>query len=281
MSAVTEIEKKGKNGGINEKYYYSLSSKKYNVKKLVCNDKYKLVKLGDMCEINPKSKINKDKYKYVQIKDINYNTINSFDEKKRNELPQNAKNIALEGDILISTVRPKKSKCIFINNKYIDIENYIFSSAIAILRCENKYNKYIYLLILNIANTFEKELCSGSSYPRFNANTLESIQIPIPKTDKLLNKWTNKISEIKYNETEYNKILKELEQDIDLKTEDNLIDVENDQLIDIESGDDLNEDIKLSKNKQKKKPLIELDDESDIEIKPKKVNKKNKIVSKN
>lgn len=46
LSAVTEIEKKGKNGGINEKYYYSLSSKKYNVKKLVCNDKYKLVKLG-------------------------------------------------------------------------------------------------------------------------------------------------------------------------------------------------------------------------------------------
>ena len=63
--------------------------------------------------------------------------------------------------------------------------------------------------------------------------------------------------------------LEEIKQDIDLKTEDNLINIENDQLIDIESGDDLNEDIKLS---NKKKPL------NDTKISNK---KKNKIVSKN
>jgi len=205
-----------------EKYYYSLSAKRYDqkLKNIECDEKYKLVKLGDICEINPKSEIVNGNYNYVEISDIENNNIINYIYDSIDKLPQNAKHIAKYNDILISTVRPKKSKCLYVSTCIDNIEKYIFSGGLALLRMKNTIcnQMYIYSLLLEQVDSFERTLCEGSTYPRFKAEQLKEIKIPIPKTEKLLKEWTEKISK-PYNEMnekkqKYEKLEKEVQTEV-------------------------------------------------------------------
>ena len=182
------------------KYHYTLNAKKYKNVELICSDKYELVSLGDKCTINKYDRLNitdENKecvYKYVEIKNIGDNQILDFNKIKIDILPQNAKLIANYNDILISTVRPKKNKCIFIKDNIKNIKEYVFTTAFALVRSTNINPYYVFAMILLHADNFEKLLCSGSTYPRFNASLLETFQIPVPRSPSLLNKWVEKIS---------------------------------------------------------------------------------------
>jgi len=71
----------------------------------------------------------------------------------------------------------------------------------------------LYILVEN----FEKELCNGSTYPRFKPSELLSLQIPVPKSPEKIKEWVKKISK-PYDEknTKQTKI-KELEKQVQNK----------------------------------------------------------------
>ena len=156
--------------------------------------------------------------------------ITNFTKLSKNKLPSNANNIAEYGNILISSVRPKKSKIILITKNIKNIENYIFSSALVNIKLKNiNLSYYIYSILYNLVDNFEKDLCNGSSYPRFKPSDLKNIILPIPKTEKKIKYWVDKISEPFDNKNKYEIKLKELELEIKNK------------IIDITENKDCNE----------------------------------------
>jgi restriction endonuclease S subunit len=201
---------------------YSLNSKDYNKQVIVCGEGYELVRLGDICEINKKYILdNKKTYKYVEISDINNNIITNYTNYNKEYIPNNASNQAEYLNILISCVRPKPHKIVLITEYYKELNKFVFSSAIANIKLNNTTIAYfVYSILYIISDNFEKDLCNGSSYPRFSPNILKNIQIPIPKSEDKIIEWVNKISK-PYDEknNKQNKI-KELEEYVQNKIKD-------------------------------------------------------------
>ena len=205
---------------------YDLNYKKYNKIELNPGEGYKLVKLGDVCEFNHPVKKQEKKYKYVEIGDVKNNYIDKFTKYDKDKLPANAKNICNYGDILIASVRPKKEKIIIIDKKIEDIKDYIFSSALIKLTYENLKNSYYLFSIISIlSENFEKDLCTGSNYPRFSPKTLMEFKIPIPKSKKKIEDWVDKISKPYTKKLDLEKEKKRLEvkvqKDIDKLLDEN------------------------------------------------------------
>lgn len=176
---------------------YSLNGKEYNKKIINIGKEYQLIKLGDICEyINKKYKLSKETYNYVEIGDITNNMICSHKEYKVNELPNKACNMVEYGNILISCVRPKSSKIILIDNNFKDLDKFVFSSGLANIKLKNtNLSYYIYAILFILADNFEKDLCNGSTYPRFSPKLLENIQIPVHKSEEKIYEWIRKLSE--------------------------------------------------------------------------------------
>jgi restriction endonuclease S subunit len=108
-----------------------------------------------------------------------------------------------------------------ITEHFIDIENYIFSTAIANIKLKDKkLSYYIYSILYNLVDNFEKELCNGSSYPRFKPSDLQNIEIPIPKSEDKLKEWTDKISKPYNLKNQNEQQIKELEIEIQNKIKD-------------------------------------------------------------
>ena len=199
----------------------SLNGKDYNKKEIVVGEGYELVKLGDLGVINSEKKLTKNEYNYIEISDINDNSIISFEKLTKDKLPANAKNIVEYGNILISCVRPKKSKMLLITENIKNIENYVFSTALANIKLKDKtLSYYIYSILYNLVDNFENELCNGSSYPRFKPNDLLNINIPIPKSKEKITKWVNKISKPYDKKNENEKLIMKLEEEIKNKIKD-------------------------------------------------------------
>ena len=202
----------------------SLNSKDYNKVSIECGDDFKLVRIGDICYINLNKNFKSyEEYKFIQINNINNGSITDYSIIKRENLPANAKNIINYNDILISSVRPNSSKVIIITKSLNDIEKYLFSSAMIKLTPINNSNYhgyYVYFIVLILSNNFQKTLCNGSSYPRFKASQLENLEIPIPKTQELIDYWVDKISTPFNLKQEKEKRFKELEEEIKMKIKD-------------------------------------------------------------
>ena len=230
----------------NNNELYSLNGKDYNKKVIKCGKDYELIKLSDICEINKNDKIKNINYNYVEIKDVNSNRITNYKILKKEKLPSNAKNLGKLNDILIACVRPKKEKMTLLDNSIENLEKYIFTSALIKLSFKN--NHYYYYGILNIlVNDFEKNICNGSSYPRFKANDLNKLLIPIPKTQEKINEWDEKISK-QYNRinTKEKRVI-ELEKDIKEKIN-NIIDNEDCEEFDLNKYADIKSGKMLTKN---------------------------------
>jgi len=201
---------------------FSLNHKDYNKVSIVCGDDFKLVRIGDICDINRNLKdFEISKYKYIEISNINDGNILDYTLYDKDKLPANAKNLLNYNDILISSVRPKKSKIILITKNIENINQYIASSAlIKVTAIENKNINYIYAILYLLCDNFEKELCNGSTYPRFKYSQLENYKIPIPKTQDLIDYWVAKISTPFNFKQEKEKRFKEVEEEIKMKIKD-------------------------------------------------------------
>ena len=194
----------------------SLNGKDYNKKKIIIGNGYNHIKIKDLCEININTeKLTKTEYNVVQINNVDYNNVTSFKVTKKSDIQSNIKNIVKQNDILISCVRPNKNKLLFIKDnkiKNIDINNFAFTSALVKLESHDKNKAYfIYLMLILMADSFEKTICKASQYPRFKPNELGEVYIPIPSDDKI-QYWTNKLLN-ETNEESYKQLIKQLSEE--------------------------------------------------------------------
>jgi type I restriction-modification system DNA methylase subunit len=193
---------------------WSLNSKEYNIEEIKVNDKYELVKLGDVCDFLPKSKKNNyDTFKLVKIRDIENNIIANFDKIKNKNVKTS--NICEYNDILISNVRPKSKKSIILTKSICkNIDEYCFT--LPCIRVNEKLVDpfFVYSILYKNIDTFEEKLCTGSTYPTFKITQLANFQIPIPKDNEYLQEWVNKISKPYNEKNEKLKRVLQLEEEI-------------------------------------------------------------------
>jgi type I restriction-modification system DNA methylase subunit len=193
----------------------SLNGKDYNKREIVVGEGYELVKISELGVINSEKKLTKNEYNYIEISDINENSITNFEKLTKDKLPVNAKNIVEYGNILISCVRPKKSKMLLITENIKNIDNYVFSTALANIKLKDKNSAYyVYSILYNLVDNFENELCNGSSYPRFKPTDLLNVKIPIPKNENKIKEWVDKISKPYDKKNENEQKIEELEEKI-------------------------------------------------------------------
>ena len=218
---------KDKKGKEIEKYYYSLNAKKYNVVKVECSDKYKLVKIGDICSFGEKSN-HKAKGDHVK-KDGKYNFYTSSETIKKCDF-------ADYEDIYIM-IGTGGNSCIHIDSMFSCSSDMILLKPLI----DPMYMYYILTISMNrIINNMH-----GSTIKHVTKCMLVEFQIPIPKSPELLNKWVKKIS-LPYNTIQKKKKeLEELEQWV--KTE--VKRIGDDEKCDMVALGELCEYIKTGKNK--------------------------------
>ena len=159
---------------------YSLNYKYYLKNDIKVQKGFKLVKLEDICEINPENKIKnmEKKVLYVEIGDINENKINNMTEYDKNNIPNNSKKHPELHDILICSVRPQMSKIVYITKEY-DIKNLIVTGAIFNARFENIFrSKYVFYYLINCMEKTLKLMGNGSTYPRLTPTIINNFKIP-------------------------------------------------------------------------------------------------------
>ena len=161
---------------------YSLNYKNYLNNDIKVQKGFKLVKLEDICIINPENKNNKigDELLYVEIGDINENKINNMTKYDKNSIPNNSKKHPHINDVLICSVRPKSSKIVYMTKEYIQ-DNLVITGAIFNLRFKNiLMSQYVFYYLINGMDNTLKIMGNGSSYPRLTPTTVMNFKIPYP-----------------------------------------------------------------------------------------------------
>ena len=138
---------------------------------------WKLVKLGNIVEINPKSFLPRT-FKYVDLESVVGTELISYREEFRESAPSRAQRVAQKGDVFYQTVRPYQK-----NNYLFDLNenDYVFSTGYAQLR--PKVDSAFLLARLQEEGFVNKviERCSGTSFPAINSKDLSRISITIPE----------------------------------------------------------------------------------------------------
>lgn len=140
-------------------------------------ENWKLVKLGNIVEINPKSFLPRT-FKYVDLESVVGTKLISYREENGESAPSRAQRVAQKGDVFYQTVRPYQK-----NNYLFDLNenNYVFSTGYAQLR--PKVDSAFLLARLQEEGFVNKviERCTGTSYPAINSKDLSRISITIPE----------------------------------------------------------------------------------------------------
>ena len=160
------------------KCHYSLNAKKYRNVEIKCSDKYKFVKIGDICSFGGKSK---HKARGDHIKDDGkYNFYTSSETIKKSDF-----NDYTEPHVMIGT---GGNSCLHMDS------NFSCSSDMILLKPKPKLDiGYIYH-ILSLTWDRLTDMMHGSTIKHVTKSMLDTFQIPIPRTDKLLKEWVKKIS---------------------------------------------------------------------------------------
>jgi len=180
LAKPTITKGKGKNPKDITNYNYSWNYKNYKENIVYCPDGYKLVKLSDICEINPNNtKLQTNNITYVEISDIENNQIINKTEMNIKDVPNGSKRHPNKNDILLCSVRPNTSKIVYYN---MYDPTLLISGAIFNLRCKQETDSvYVYNYILNNMDNYLRTMGNGSSYPRISPEFVSNIQIPIPE----------------------------------------------------------------------------------------------------
>jgi restriction endonuclease S subunit len=182
----------------------SLNSKDYNKVSIIPGEDFELVKLGDICKINNKSK----RLASFSNELGKYNYYSSGSKLlKCNEADFN--------DNLYIIIGHSGNGCLFIDN--------LFSTLITnhVLYTDNDYiTKYIYLYLTYFYDEFYNKCYKGSTVKNTSNQEILNYTISIPKTEEKLNEIVNKIS-IPFDRKKEKEIrLKELEEEIKNKIKD-------------------------------------------------------------
>jgi type I restriction enzyme S subunit len=177
----------------------SLNHKDYNKIAIECGEDFKLVKIKDICEFLPKSKRNASFGKDTGL--YNFHS-SSYNIKKCDEADY-------------------EEECIIIGTggvANIKIDKNFSCSADNILIKSNS-NSYIYYLLLGNIKLLSDGF-NGSTIKHLSKDYLKELEIPIPKSEELIEYWVNKISTPYNLKQEKEKRLKEVENEIQMKIKD-------------------------------------------------------------
>ena len=177
----------------------SLNSKEYNKVSIIPGEDFELVKIKNICEFQSKSKRQASYGKETGL----YNFYTSSDKiKKCDEADYNDEYLIIGNGGVAN---------IHIDNKFsCSDHNYVIKSI---------NNKYLYYLFNGNMHLLENGF-KGSTIRNISKKYLEDLEIPIPKTPELINKWVDKISK-PYNMKQQKEIrFKELEEEIKNKIKD-------------------------------------------------------------
>lgn len=139
--------------------------------------------LSHMFDINPEvidSSFNNKQINYIDISSIGFGFFKTAPKKiNYQEAPSRARRIVRDGDILISTVRPKRKSLIFIHKPQI---NTVASTGFAQLRAKDSYFSYFLLgLVINPMFTKELEMLAyGAAYPAVSTKDIYRVPFAIP-----------------------------------------------------------------------------------------------------
>lgn len=164
----------------------SLNGKDYNKREIVCGDDYKLVKLGDICEIKYGTRITKENNTIGDVPVYGGGDI-TFYTNKTNRDPNT---------LIISRYAMSKHCVRLIHSNF-----YLNDSGLSIHNNDNQLQLYInYLLLSNHNQGHIYKFCtSGSIQRNVNMNLFKKLQLPIPKSPEKISYWVDRIS-TPYNE---------------------------------------------------------------------------------
>lgn len=154
------------------------------------NPNWKMVELGEICEINPETinpaeKYNNDNIIYIDISSIENGTgtysLNNVI--KGINAPSRARRKIINNDVLLSTVRPNLKAFALLK----DIPaNAVASTGFAVLRCGKNLNcKFVYELLFT--DYLQKQMISlmgKGAYPSINQKDVESLKVPLPHIEE-------------------------------------------------------------------------------------------------
>ena len=142
-----------------------------------------LSKLSNMFEVNPEStnsSFNNQEISYIDIASVGFGFLKSKPERMcYDDAPSRARRVVRQGDILISTVRPKRKSLIYIQKP---LANTVASTGFAQLRAKNKNFSYFLLaLVTNPQFTLELEMVAyGAAYPAVSTRDICSVPFALP-----------------------------------------------------------------------------------------------------
>ncbi|MDR1389062.1 MAG: restriction endonuclease subunit S, partial [Treponema sp.] len=165
---------------------YNLTGERYRVVERREKQKWPMVRLGDVCEINPESSDPKALYGktsiiYIDISSVENGTGNvSFSNIISTAAsPSRARRVVKNNDILVSTVRPNLKAFAILH----DIPaKCIASTGFAVLRCKKTIiPAYLYITIFSdfIVEQMTAKMGKGS-YPSVNTSDIENISMNLP-----------------------------------------------------------------------------------------------------
>ena len=141
---------------------------------------WKVVRLGEICEINPSSRKLPEKFYYIDLESVEKGILHSLKEVFLETAPSRAQRLLEKGDILFQMVRPYQK-----NNFLFELNgNFVASTGYAQIR--TKQNRDFIFQYLNF-DTFTKkviEKCAGSNYPAINASVFSNLMILLPPLDE-------------------------------------------------------------------------------------------------
>lgn len=150
------------------------------------NEKWELVKLGDVVNINPENrspvKENWDEIiTYVDIDAVENATGKIVSPKilRFKEAPSRARRVIHKDDVLVSMVRPELKAFAYVPK---ELDNQICSTGFAVLRGKGLTNPLYLLNVMfseQVISQFRK-LTVGGQYPSLTQKTISQIVIPLP-----------------------------------------------------------------------------------------------------
>lgn len=160
---------------------------------------WEVVRLGEVCEINPNSKKLPHEFYYIDLESVKNGKLLYKNKICKDKAPSRAQRILAKQDILFQLVRPYQR-----NNLFFDLDDIcVASTGYAQIRTnENPFFIFQYLHTTNFVSRV-LEHCTGSNYPAINSSDLSNLQIPLPplaeqeKIAQILGVWDKGISVLK------------------------------------------------------------------------------------
>jgi type I restriction enzyme, S subunit len=155
---------------------------KFRFPEFINDGEWKVKKLEDVCEINPKVAHLPDEFVYIDLESVEKGMLLQKKIIKKEEAPSRAQRLLEDNDVVFQMVRPYQK-----NNYYFkknDDYDYVASTGYAQLRA---YESSMFLFQFIHTDSFVSsvlEKCTGSNYPAINSSDLSQIALEIPRNPK-------------------------------------------------------------------------------------------------